>query len=357
MSFAGSGDPASPQLDAVERAITLSAAFLARNTKADGMFIYRVNMDPTVRVRKRYNILRHAGAIYAMSMSYQLRPDAKMRSAIERAGRYLRDNAIYPLPEKANTLAVWSVPEVNRSGKPLQAKLGGTGLGLVALLSLETIHPGFSSLSNLQSLGRFIVYMQKKDGSFYSKYIPTMGGRWDKWQSLFYPGEAALALLMLYEKDSSDIWLESAANALAYIARSRENRTNIPADHWSLLATARILSLADAELPVSRQLLVNHAIQICDAILQSQVQDVTRSEYDGGFSEDGRTTPTATRLEGLQVALSFLPPDHELRNRIDSAVARGHGRDLGHHFLGGLEVESALSHAACDRARDPSVVP
>ena len=97
-------------------------------------------------------------------------------------------------------LAVWSEPEVNRSGKPLQAKLGGTGLGLVALLSLENIQPGFTPLADLQALGRFTVYMQKEDGSFYSKYIPSAGGRWDEWQSLFYPGEAALGLLMLYQR-------------------------------------------------------------------------------------------------------------------------------------------------------------
>ncbi len=70
-------------------------------------------------------------------------------------------------------------------------------------------------------------------------------------------------------------------------------------------------------------MLTNHAIQICDTILQSQIEDLERPEYDGGFSEDGRTTPTATRLEGLQAALSFLPLNHEVRKPIDFAVRRG----------------------------------
>lgn len=322
--FTGCADPASPRIDAVQSATNRSARYLAKHSKEDGMFEYRINMDPTIEVKDRYNILRHAGTIYAMSMYYQLQPDDNMRSAIERAGRYLRDESIHPISGKDNMLAVWSEPDVNRSGKPLQAKLGGSGLGLVALLSLENIHPGFTPLSDLQALGRFIAYMQKEEGSFYSKYIPSMGGRWDKWQSLYYPGEAALGLLMLYEKDASHIWIETAAKTLAHLARNRKNKTNIPADHWALLATEKILSLENNdELPVSRELLINHAIQICDAILQSQIENPERPEYDGGFSEGGRTTPTATRLEGLQAILSFLPPDHEVRKRIDSAVPRG----------------------------------
>jgi len=322
--FTGCTETTSLNIETVQSAITRSAEYLASSVDNNGIFKYRINMDPTIKVTFRYNIVRHAGAIYAMSTYYQLHPDGIMKSAIERAGRYLRDESIHPISGKNNLLAVWSKPAINRNGEPLQAKLGGTGLGLVALLSIEKIHPGFTPLPDLQALGRFIVFMQKDDGNFYSKYIPSMGGRSDKWQSLYYPGEAALGLLMLYEKDPSDIWIESAAKALEYLARSRKNSAVIPADHWALLATEIIVSLNDKdELPVSRKLLINHAIQICNAILQDQIEDSDRPKYDGGFSEDGRTTPTATRLEGLQATLSFLPHDLKLRKRIETAVPRG----------------------------------
>ena len=325
MSTYGPGDTASAQTDAVHNAASRSAAYLVNNTQDDGLFEYRINMDPGIKVRKKkYNILRHAGTIYAMCDYYQLKPDVNIRDAIERAGRYLRDKSILPIPERGDISAVWSVLEVIFDGSPLQAKLGGTGLGLVALLSIEKIRPGFTPRSDLQSLGRFIVYMQKEDGSFYSKYIPSMGGRWDKWQSLYYPGEAALGLLMLYEKDSSDIWVEAAAKALAYLADSRKNSAEVPADHWALLATEKLLTLVSCDkLPVSWDLLINHAIQICDTILAGQIENIERPEYDGGFSEDGRTTPTAIRLEGLLAALTILPPDHDIRKRIVAAVHRG----------------------------------
>lgn len=312
------------QFHAVDDAIKQSSSYLVKASKKDGMFEYRINMNPTVKVKNKYNILRHAGTIYAMSMYYERFPDKNMRSAIKRSGKYLRDEFILPLSGKDNMLAIWSKPEVNRSGKPLQIKLGGTGLGLVALLSIEKISPGFTPLADLKALGRSIVYMQKEDGSFYSKYIPSMGGRQNIWQSLYYPGEAALGLLMLYEYDSSNMWLKSAYQALEYLARSRENSTHIPADHWALLATEKILSLENSnELPISRPLLINHAIQICETMLRDQIDNPEQPEYDGGFCEDGRTTPTATRLEGLLAALSFLPPNHEIRKRINFSLHRG----------------------------------
>ena len=74
---------------------------------------------------------------------------------------------------------------------------------------------------------------------------------------------------------------------------------------------------------MSRALLVNHAIQICETMIREQIDDPDRPKYDGGFSEDGRTTPTATRLEGLLAALSFLPRNHEIHKRINSSVPRG----------------------------------
>lgn len=311
-------------LDEVQNATKRSASYLVRATETNGMFKYRVNMNPNIKVKRKYNILRHAGTIYAMVMYYQKYPDEDMRLAIERAGKYLKDKFILPILGQENMMAVWSIPEVNGSDEPLQAKLGGAGLGLLALISIENIHPGFTPLHDLQALGRFIVYMQKEDGSFYSKHIPSLEGLQDEWQSLYYPGEAALGLLMLYEKDPSDVWLESAAKALEYLACSRKNSTNTPADHWALLATEKILSFKNRhELPVSTELLINHAVQISNDILQSQVKNHKQHLYDGGFSEDGRTTPTATRLEGLLATLPLLPHNDEMRNRIDASVHRG----------------------------------
>ena len=310
----------------VEEAIEAAAGYLVRAARDDGLFVYRINTNPAVKVRPAYNLLRHAGTLYAMAMHYADEPDPAMRAAMLRAGGFLRDRAIAPLPEDEKLLAVWSRPEVIRKDRPLQAKLGGAGLGLVSLIGLEGIEPGFTPLEMLKGLGRFIVFMQKSDGSFYSKYIPSTGGRDDSWTSLYYPGEAALGLLMLHELDPSGPWFEAAGKALDYLARVREGARDVPADHWALLATAKMLSIEDAEMaPDLRARLIGHAVQNCEAILAQQIDGPGPRKVNGGFSADGRVTPTATRLEGLLAARDFLPAEAGLGAPIDTAVERGIG--------------------------------
>ncbi len=313
--------------NSIQQAIDKSAFYLINNTAENGFFNYRINMEPDIKVRESYNILRHAGAIYAMSMYYQLKPDPKTLSAMERAGKYLQQHAIAPVEDhvkQQQMLAVWSEPSVNKRRHPRQAKLGGTGLGLVALMGIEKNIPGFTPLADLQALARFIVFMQKENGSFYSKYIPENGGKDKVWQSLYYPGEAALGLLMLYEKDPKPLWLETAYKALFYLADSRKNSHNIPADHWALLATAKLFSLKNTQaVEVSTSLLLNHALAVCDVMLLSQIKKSTSTEYIGGFSLVGKTTPSATRLEGLQAVLSLLPKGHEKYPIIKNAVSNG----------------------------------
>jgi hypothetical protein len=306
-------------------AIHSSANYLARAVQEDGKFVYRVNLDPTVRLNSRYNMLRHAGTIYALAAYQQRHPHAEVLASLVKAAEYLKRTAIAEVPGHPELLAVWSKPEIAGGADPLQAKLGGAGLALVALLSLEEVRPTSTSIDELRRLGKFLLYMQKPDGGFYSKYIPSKGGRTDRWTSLYYPGEAALGLLMLYERDRSDEWLQAAAQGLAYLARRREGRVSVAADHWALLATARMIALDDESLMQHpREMFIRHGIQICESILSEKPLFSRREPGCGGFAVDGRTCPTATRLEGLVAALSFVPEsEQDLRQRMTLAIEQG----------------------------------
>jgi hypothetical protein len=304
-------------------AIARSTAYLVNSLDENGMFEYIINLNPAIAVKPQYNMLRHAGAIYSLAMVDTLHADQQVRDTMQQAGRFLQE-AIAPIPDDSSINAIWSKPEITHAKQPLQAKLGGTGLGLLALMRIEQIVPGFTPLDTLQKLGKFLAYMQKADGSFYSKYTPAHGGREDEWESLYYPGEAALGLAMLYQKDPQPLWIETAAKALAYLAHKRKGERNIPNDHWALLATEQVLAIAETTpLPVPTDLLVNHAIQICEAVVSKQVKSFDRPILLGCFVKDGRTTPSATSLEGLLAALNFLPQDTPLWHRIASSVRRG----------------------------------
>jgi hypothetical protein len=311
--------------DQLMKSIHLSASYLIKQCDRNGKFLYRINTNPAIKPKERYNLLRHAGSIYALASYDQYYPHNLTQSALKRATSFLKKSAIAPLPSREDLLAVWSHPEITHSNKPLQAKLGGTGIGLVALLGVEKRMPGTTPLEYLRNMGNFLVFMQKNDGSFYSKYIPEKGGRDDSWTSLYYPGEAALGLLMLYEKDPSLNWLQAAANSIAYLARKREGQKYVEADHWALLATAKLLPHYNRSQQILHQKAIeHHAAQICEAILNGKPDNYDNALTYGSFTEDGRTTPTAIRLEGLLAALGFLPTDYtNLREQMIVAVDHG----------------------------------
>ena len=152
----------------LKKAINLSAGYLIKQCRDNGEFLYRINVDPAIKPKPRYNLLRHAGTIYALSSYDQTYPQELTQRTLKRAINFLKEFAIGPIPGKNDQLAVWSHPEITHRDKPLQAKLGGTGIGLVALLSVEENLPGTTPVEYLRKMGNFLLFMQKKDGSFYS---------------------------------------------------------------------------------------------------------------------------------------------------------------------------------------------
>ncbi|MGI8745760.1 MAG: hypothetical protein ACR2NN_24930 [Bryobacteraceae bacterium] len=299
----------------ISHAIHLSAAYLERACSATGKFTYRVDTT-TGRVAANYNFIRHEGAMYALSMFNRSHPDRRAVNAMIRAASFLRTEYI-GTGNQSNMLVVWSQPVAVRS----DAALGAAGLGLVALAETERVQPKTIPLDQLRALGRFIIFLQKPDGSFYSRYRADLGPD-GGWQSLYYTGEATLGLIALYEVEHSREWLIAAGKALSYLARSRVSIQEPPPDHWALIATARFLPYYEkSSCPASRKELLTHAARICEGFLGQQrmlTQDATLS---GSFDPEGRTTPTATRLEGLLAALEFLPEDTAgQRARIERAI-------------------------------------
>jgi hypothetical protein len=304
----------------VTHGIELSAAYLERNCDPNGRFAYKSDMA-SGQQSASYNIIRHAGAIYALAMLNRAHKDGAALDTMVRAAEFLRRNYIGPgvRPEQE---AVWSKPIAQYSDSQYhEAELGGTGLGLVALAAVREVRPEAISLEQLQSLGRFLLFLQRDDGRFVSKYRLETGPV-RNWESLYYPGEATLGLLALYEADRSPTWLNAAAKSLAYLARSRAGLTTVPADHWALIATAKLLPYCDRNpCPVSREELLRHAIQICESILRQQ-RGGSMMTLDGAFDSTGRTAPAATRLEGLLAAMEFLPKGR-LTTEIETAAGRG----------------------------------
>jgi len=303
-----------PTREQISQAIALSGEYLERACGPDGKFVYEIT-TPYGQQASSYNIVRHAGAIYALAMLNRSMPNRKAVDAMVRAATFMRQNYIAPSAHPGQ-LVVWSEP----TGLHSEAELGATGLGLVALTEVRKVAPKSVPLEELQALGRFALFLQRDDGSFASKYNPETGP--EDWDSLYYPGETALGLIGLYETDHSRQWLDAAAKALSYLARSRAKLSPVPPDHWALIAMAKFLPYCDrTSCSVSHEELLEYANQVCDSIVHDQLRNPVAS-MDGAFDSTGRTASVATRMEALLAALEFLPKD-EFRAKVEAAAGRG----------------------------------
>lgn len=260
-------------------------------------------------------------AMYALGSFFALQPSSATAETLARSARFLRRTYIAPIPG-TDQLAVWSRPAPRNDS----AQLGATGLGLVTLIAARQAGDQSVPLSDLKALGRFLLALQRPDGSFAHRYLRSTG-ELTNWESLYYPGEAALGLIRLYEVDGASEWLETAVKALSFLAKSRAASSSVPADHWALISTAEMLPLgAQAGVVLPRTLLVQHAQQIVTELLRKQNTDAGRLELLGSFDSLGRTVPAATSLEGLLAADTF----STLKRCHKDADARNH--HLGHQL-------------------------
>ncbi|MDR0868221.1 MAG: hypothetical protein LBP75_07075 [Planctomycetota bacterium] len=319
-------ETAPPTTAALTAAIADAVDYLTRHQLPNGEFVYRRHLDARQYPYKN-NLLRHSGTVYALGMArdfYARRGVAtqEIDAVIRRANGYLR-KFIAPAGGKKDVLAVWTprelLDELAPRGSPVVAQLGGSALGILALLA-ETGAP--ENLATAQQLGRYLLSQQRADGSFVSKITAGSRGE-DSFVSLYYPGQALLALVELYRRDGDRRWLNAAIRGSKYLSLSRELSGDYPPDHWLLIAGERLLPVLPPVALWTRAEFFRQTRKICEVILRAQLVDYALAGEYGAMRIGGQTAPTATMAEGLLAAINYLPPaDAALRARLQLAAER-----------------------------------
>lgn len=300
--------------------------YLLQQVQPDGRFIYLRNGRG--EVLPGYNMVRHGGTMLALAQWQAVQPSTRNASALLRTAAYLRQCCL--ANAGSDGLAVWS-REGERPDGARVAALGAAALGLVGLVAAHRVDPAAAPLDELRGLGRFIVSLQAADGSLRSRVFAD--GRADTWASLYYPGEAALALVWLAEVDAEHAlqWRSAAQAALMHLADQRRGQSVVPPDHWALIATGALWCANPRWNESMRDALLTHAWQLASGMLGDQAAAGRDGAAPGSFTVDDRATPAATRLEGL-LALMALPwpqadthapfdPQATLRRAIDTGIA------------------------------------
>jgi hypothetical protein len=277
----------------------LDAVNLAKNhyfkktMNKKGQFIYEYTPFQNKK-SPRYNMLRHAGTVYAMLEVFELTKDSGMLTCARQGLKYLTGR----------------IEPVQINGKECSAlvhndsiKLGGNGLSIIALAKFCEVTRTQAYVPLMQELAKWIVHQQRDDGWFpVHKMIKSTMQATD-FVSGYYPGEAILALVRLYRIDKEDKWLSAAQKAADYIIHVRD-RNKIIHDHWFMYA------LNDLYRCCPKRDYIVHSLKMAKEICSAQIRNhPDRAGWNGGYQVGApppRSTPAACRSEGLSATYNLV---------------------------------------------------
>lgn len=213
-------------------AAALGGSYLAAHQKPDGRYHYEIDASSGQESRG-YNAVRHAGATYALLQLHRQRADAALLAAADRSLAWLVDGTRDDPRDPHRAFL--------DDGK--KVKLGGSALTLLAMVErLRIADPPPGLRESADKLARFLVAQQDDDGRFASYATPSAAYQPDERDSIYYPGEAVLALARydVVAGDRSHFWRATAEKGARYLVNDRHRalgiRVRMPVDAWLLLA-------------------------------------------------------------------------------------------------------------------------
>ncbi|MCZ7584815.1 MAG: hypothetical protein M5R36_16600 [Deltaproteobacteria bacterium] len=189
--------------ESLRAAAVANADYLARAVRDDGKFHYVYFPALNVYETRAYSIVRHAGSVYGLFEAYNHFGDEKYLTAGRKALDYLVDNIV--IPEEASEIAI--VKEGRRSN------LGVNALTAMAYAVIPGDHMTEKEGEYRDKLGESILYYRMPEkGLFYTYFQQALQKNPPKEQARYYPGEAMLALVRLFERTGDKKWWDAAVD-------------------------------------------------------------------------------------------------------------------------------------------------
>jgi hypothetical protein len=281
------------------------ADYLARVMSGEGRYVYLYHPVED-RDDAAYGWLRHAGTTYALLEAYEEFGEPLYLTKAELALAFLKRH----LRDDASSQGKYLIDTTDEE----QQKTGGAGLALLAFTKHAAVTGNRKELETMRALARFISAQQYVDGHFRANAdLESAGDRKLKREPIYYPGEAALALLRLSGIDPQSAYVDTARRLADWVIRVRDANATEDSqehDHWMAYA------LNDLYRVTSDPRYLAHALKIGHAILKKQhrAADAPSPDWVGSFFE-GESTLAATRLEAYDsvIALSRFAGNEDAR--------------------------------------------
>jgi hypothetical protein len=242
-----------------------------------------------------YNLLRHAGTTYCLYQILQIHRDLSIQRAAERASAWLRRQVRTVEGDPSRAFLI----DAER------AKLGAAGLTLMALVERQRALQDGKDGELCRKLADFLISQQHADGYFDSYFAWSPDAPVPERNSIYYPGEAVLGLVRLYEIDQMPRFLAAARLGAEFLVKKRWKWAGIelyvPPDAWLTQALAELDALTPAEW------IRDYAAEVVELTASTMLRpgDGVPADVVGGpagGTELPRVTPAGARSEGSTAA-------------------------------------------------------
>jgi hypothetical protein len=286
--------------EALARPLALAGEHLLRLVADDGRIRYRYDPRRGKELAGQ-NLLRHAGTTWSLVRAHERFGDPRYLEAARRALEYLLRHT--GTDERTGPYGGGRVRYVVEGS---HLKLGGAGLGLLAIASWQSRSGDARFHEAGRQLATFLLSQQQESGEFWSFAPKVPGGEPRDEVSAYYPGEAILGLTSWYALDPDPRWLDAAVRGADWLVSVRDagkGPRELDADHWLMMALERLHAATGDDR------WVEHAVRLAETVAVQQERqrghERFHRDYLGGFYEPPRSTPASIRAEGVGAVLDL----------------------------------------------------
>ena len=292
-------------LSKINNTIIYTLSYINENMLDNGRFVYANNIrSKRVPPNKIYNITNHADMLYSLYLCEKALNlpglDARRATSV----KYLLDNYVKNIGFKK--YAVVSLPE-EENLKCEKAKLSATARAVIALSDANTSKMVSDDI--FEGFGNFLLFMQKRNGQFYTSYDPYNFELEDDKTNLNYNGDAVLGLLYMFEFNKKQKWIDGAKKGLLFLAKIRSNLKNLRFDYSSIIATEKLFKMPNNGFAEQeKEILKLHVVKMAEQVLNKQIVD-KNDKYFGALSDNVKPKDIACMIEGLISVFNFIDDD------------------------------------------------
>lgn len=322
--YRGAPRPIGLNKEQIYRSFKDGVDWIFNNMHEDGSFLYYYDglkdspvdfIHPRRRDPLYYNILRHSGGAIALLWGYELTRERKYLKAAKKSLNYLV--ATFAIQTESENYACF--PFFNR-----KSKLGGAGIGLVALARYTLLSGDYTFSKEMTGLVRHLLSRIDEDGEMIGYYLhplyndgkpiikPSAAVKKDLF-SFYYPGEALLGLALYYrhiknkDKDLKVEIRQKSLKTLDFLVQRRPIKyahlfTSLPADAWLMQAIEEWVKVKDCQKATYIDFVFDDAERMGTHMYNEG--NALYDDYPGGFyySYGDHVYHDASRCEGVIAA-------------------------------------------------------